>query len=471
MLADPMARALWLSAAAIALLHAGSMPLASNDLHIYLAMGRQMAELGGLADTEVFSFTAQGTPFVNGTWGWSRLSWALYEAGGLDAIRLAKGLAVGLAVAGTALASRAWGASERASAVAALYAWALMLQNVAARGQTFVYVLFVAALWLGAPRGPLDRRRGALLAAGGLLLGATWGPLHGSFPAGVVALGALSLGQLLHGRPWGAPALVGAGLALGPLLGPYGPELYRYILSNGSLPEARGFAEWLPPTLDSFEGARLYLALATWLALFAAGPRRLSWGGALTVLGFGFLAMGATRFVSWFGLATAPALALRLSAALPDRPATPLGRRLAWATLGVWALLLPLGLQPPERALDPETPIAAVEAIGQDAREGRVLLPPAWAGYLIFELYPRFLVSSDVRTWIYDDAAWAFYVELSRAPGGWEQRLDAAGVTHLLLTERAHGDTLLPAARASTRWRLLHEDEAGAAFARAALGR
>ena len=63
------------SVAGIALLYSASLPVTTNDLHIYLAMGRWMAEQGQLLEHEVFTWTAAGTPFVNGTWGFSVLAW------------------------------------------------------------------------------------------------------------------------------------------------------------------------------------------------------------------------------------------------------------------------------------------------------------------------------------------------------------------------------------------------------------
>ena len=87
------------AAVGIALLHTGSLPVTTNDLSIYLAMGREMAATGALLEQDIHTFTAQGTPFVNGTWGFSVLAWNLHEALGPNGLRLLNGLAVAAAVA------------------------------------------------------------------------------------------------------------------------------------------------------------------------------------------------------------------------------------------------------------------------------------------------------------------------------------------------------------------------------------
>ena len=69
-----------------------------------------------------------------------------------------------------------------------------------------------------------------------------------------------------------------------------------------------------------------------------------------------------------------------------------------------------------------------------------------------------------MRTWIYPDEPWWFYVELSRAPPDWEAQLAERAVDHLLLTEDFHGATLLPAALASSEWELVLQTDQGALF-------
>jgi hypothetical protein len=457
---------LW-SAVGIALLHTGSRAVVTNDLHVYLAQGRWMVENGALLTEEIFTWTAPGVEYVNGTWLFCVLSWLLHEAVGLEGLRLFNGLAVAATVVLVSFAARARGVDDRAASVAGLYAWFMMLQNTVIRGQTWVFPIFAAFVWLaGRPR------RWWIALLGGAAAGALWNGLHGSFPAGIVWAGAAALGTAWDARDWRAgltPALAGLGLALGACVGPYGPMIWTYIFDNSALPQQRGFTEWFPPDPRAFEGARFFGSIGLWLWLLGRNKQRSPTGDLLVLLGFAYLAVTGTRFVAWFGLATAVPLAVRLAAAMGPERGFPsrLMRPIYVLFAALWALLLGKGLAPPEGgSLDDDTPVALVDALEADTAEGRLLGPPEYGGYVATRLWPGWKHCGDIRTWIFDDEAWGIYVELSRAPEGWEDRLDELGVTHLLLWEAYHGQTLLPAARASERWELLAETEFGAAFRR-----
>ena len=466
----PTGPLLFWSAVAIALLHTGSMPLTTNDLAIYLAMGREMVATGSLLQVDIHTFTASGTPFVNGTWGFSVLAWWLHEHLGPNGLRLLNGLAVAGAVAGMGLAARARGADPRAAAAASVYVWWMLLQNTVVRSQTWVFPIFAGLSWLAArPRHP------ALALVGGVVGGTLWANLHGSFPAGLAAFGAWSLGQAWDARDWRAgltPGLVGLGLALGVCLGPYGPALWGYVLDNSSLPVARGFVEWLPPSPTELHGIRLYGALGLWIWLLGRGRGRAPTAWLLLLLGFGFLGVRGTRFVAWFGLATAVPLAERLSAAMGPETGLPrrLLRPLQVGLLALWAVLLTKGLAPLDAPLDDDTPVALVDAIAADLGDGegvaRVFTPPEYGGYVAQRLYPRALISGDIRTWIFDDAAWNLYLDVSNTVPDWQAQLDSHGVTHLLLWTPFHGAALAPAVAAAGGWTRLATSEQGSAWRR-----
>jgi hypothetical protein len=406
-----------------------------------------MSQHGQLLETEVFTWTIPGTPFVNGTWGFSALSYGLFSLLGLRGLQLINGALVALSVWLSARTARLLGADPRASAIAGFIAFALMFQNTTVRGQTFVFPLFAALMCFA-----VKKRAPALSLAVGVAAGALWGSLHGSFPAGLAAMGLLVLG----GR-WQTPLLVGIGLAVGVCIGPYGPAIWLYVLDNGSLPAERDFVEWYRPSLRSFEGARFYLVLVVGAALLLRRRTRESW---LVFGGFALLALSGVRFIAWFGLAAAPfiaaALPLSTDRGLPKRIVRPVE---ALVTV-MWALFLVKGLEPRERILAWDEPVELLDAL---PTEGRIFNPPELGGAIVWR-QPAVEISHDVRTWIYDDPSWWLYVELSRAPVDWEQQLNE--VDHLLLTEDFHGQTLLPAALASPDWELVVQTEQGALLSR-----
>ena len=466
----PTGSLLFWSAVGIALLHTGSLPVTTNDLYIYLAMGREMAASGALLEEEVFTWTAQGTEFVNGTWGFSVVAHALHELGGPNLLRFLNGLVVAATVAAIGLAARSRGADPRAAAAAAVYAWWMLLQNTILRSQTWVFLVFAALSWLAArPRKP------AVALLGGLVGGCVWANLHGSFPAGLVAFGAWAVGQAWDERDWRAgltPGLVALGLALGTCVGPYGPGLWGYVQSNGTLPVARGFVEWLPPSVTELHGIRFFGAIGLWLWLLGRARRRVPTAWLLLLLGFGLLGVRGTRFVAWFGLATAVPLAERLTWSIGSEGGLPrrFVRGLQGGLAALWLVLLGRGLAPLDEPLEDMTPTVLVDAIEASLEDAptpaRVFNPPEYGGYVDHRLYPRALTSGDIRTWIFDDEAWNLYLEVSGAPEGWSDLLDEAEVTHLLLWAPFHGEELEPAVEAHGGWIELARTDNGSAWRR-----
>ena len=452
---------------AIALLHAASQPVATNDLHIFLAMGRWMKGSGEILRSEVFTWTAQGAPFTNPTWGFSLLSWLLYKGIGVEGLRLVNGGMVALALVAVNGACRALKLQPKACALATLYAWLLLLQNIAVRGQTWVFVLLPLAIWLAA-----RRRHPALHLLGGLALGALWSNLHGSFPVALLWLGVWGGSQIWAAGSLraGAPAwLTAAGLAIGTLCNPEVTGVWSFLYENSSSPMARGFIEWYPPELLSFAGARLYGALALWAAsaLWAAlvQRRRPDLGSAILVLAFGLLAARGTRFIAWFGLATAPLLALWLTQAWSAQEAAagwPRRRvQLSGGVLALFFVALGARLLPPDRGLKDPTPTAAIDALRLscgDCDGQRILNPPEYGGYLNVEV-PGLQTSGDIRSWVFSDPAWQVYLDLCEAPADWEQRLREDRVDYLLLWRPTQAQSLIPAVLASPEWELLAQDE------------
>jgi len=457
---------LFWSAVAITLLAAGGQFIASNDLHIFMLMGQSMEETGVFMDVEQFTWTAQGTEFLHGPWGFSVLSWKIYSLAGLVGLRLFNGLLAALTVTLIGRAAVLRGADYRAAAFSCLFCFAMLFQNLSIRAQTWVYPLFAALIWwLARPR---PTRWSVPFA---LSLGCIWANLHGSFPAALVLIGLVGLGQAWQDRSVQAAkpaAWIALAFLVGTCIGPNGPEIYSYVLSNSGLPEARGLSEWSNPEFLSVKGGRLGLALVLWTVLILKKPRAMEARDLLPVLAFAGLALTGTRFISWFGMAASVPLAVRLSLSIKPSPGMTLAayRRFALVLGLCWSFMLVRGLWPRDQELRSETPVAAVDALAASADGGRLLNPPEYGGYARFILGANWKTSGDIRVWIFDDEAWFFYPRLAQAPSDWEQRLDKAGVTHLLLIPEPFHDGLIEKAKASPRWKLLAEDETGLAFKR-----
>jgi hypothetical protein len=260
---------------------------------------------------------------------------------------------------------------------------------------------------------------------------------------------------------------VGLGIAAGASLGPTGPEIWSYVFDNGSLPVDRDLAEWLPPQWGSAKGVRFFGALALWALIFARDRRRLAWADVLPVLAFAWLASTGTRFIAWWGIASALPLARWLSHGMPQ--AKPLPATVERAMLPVAAVFFTLicakGV-PAQAGLDDETPVDLVHVLLQNADSGRVFAPMAFGGYLAEQLGEDWKTHIDMRVWIFSDDIWTTFRQIADAKAGWQAALDAHKTTHLLLSPDHIGFALLDAVREDPTWSLLAEDETGALFER-----
>lgn len=429
-------------------------------------MGQTMAETGQILEEETFTWTAPGTSFLHGPWGFSWLSWQLYDKVGLLGLRWFNGLAAASTVLLLARTALLRGIDPRAAAFGCFFAAGLMIQNLTIRSQTWVFPLFAALLWCTSrPR----RLRFSLPFL--FTLGCLWTNLHGSFPAGLVAIGALGAGATLDSKSLRAAApfvLSGIAFGAGTLVGPYGLDIYGYVLNNSSAPEARGLSEWGAPELTSFAGARLVLAFGVWIFLLLRARRAPSWSDGLLSLAFAGLALTGIRFVAWFGIAAAVPLAAQADRLMSPSQGMQRGlyRRISGAVTLYWAVVLLGALAPRDSELASETPIEAVAAIQNSASSGRLFNPPEWGGYATLELGPEWKTSGDIRVWVFDDPSWRVYPVLVQAPEGWEDELDKRSVSHLLLKKDHFHALLIEPAKRSTRWTLLHEDDHSASFKR-----
>jgi hypothetical protein len=448
-----------------------------TDLWHHLARGRLIVAEGRLVDDDRFTYTVPGRPFVDSNWGWQVVFYRLYEAGGvplLQAVNAAVGVAALAAAVG--VAARRSGSAVAALAAGLLAVAGLWQQAVLIRPQTASFLLF--ALLLATLEAGRSRR--AWLLAAPLIL-AAWVNCHGGFPVGLVLVGCYAVAAALapnEPRPSGsgqtpaAPsrsrlvsALPWAGcLALcvaATLLNPYGWRVYEYVLHTSGTASARRIDEWLPTTPFSLIGAVFWLSLP--LAVAALIVRRPSAWELVPLLVFVVAAFGAARMVAWWLLLLTPVLAVRLAALLPkaepSRPTT--GAALTCIGLAaVMVLSLPWfeSVNPvfrlPGRAHRVESDLQAVgDGMKEQAPRGRLFCRFDWGEYFGWELAPDYTVFMDGRIEIYPDDVWAEYVTVTRAEDGWQAVLDRYDVDWLVLDESGYHHALLPAVRASPRWR------------------
>ncbi len=177
-----------------------------------------------------------------------------------------------------------------------------------------------------------------------------WVNTHGSFPLGVVWIGATCFGAWIDRRsgedvdaPWRYLAAFAGGLVVAGI-NPLGPHLLTFAvtaLSKGDV--FRSVIEWQSVNFQHAEGIVCLAGLVTALAVLTR--RRLPWRSTLPVIGFVVLGLYAQRNMAPLGVVLAPVLrdALRSDASSSAMTEVRSVNRVFGALLATMALVFALG--------------------------------------------------------------------------------------------------------------------------------
>jgi hypothetical protein len=387
---------------------AAAHPSADPDVWFHLALGRQMAEAGGIPATESLCAVSEGRPFTNHEWLYDAALWGLHdgagEAGWL-ALRLA-GAAV-LAGLAAALALRL-GASPAAAVVAVLLAVPVVRPWLADRPHVAAYALALVLVHLLWARGRPGWGRVAALAA----VAALWANVHGSFPLAVV-LAALRVarpgtGESARDRAaWGGAA---AAVAAATLLNPWGIGLYATVAHHRG-PVYRMLSEWAPwpwgqdPVRDACFG----LLAAGAAAGFLLRGRRRAFDEMALLGAFLVPALVAEKFVPGLLVGAVPVLAAHGTASGAFRRPL-LAAAVAVALVGA-CLAVPPGATLRAGMDYAEQPREAMAFATGAGLSGRLFHPFNAGGYVAFAGAPSLQSFVDGRLYIHDEAGVRAYLD------------------------------------------------------------
>jgi len=293
-------------------LRVGLRPLADNSMLLHLRTGIDMVTSHRVPTRDPYSFTAAGHPWVVQSW-LAEASYGLaYRVGHLHGVVLEQGLLMaGLALTVAILAST--GSTVRTIGAATLAVGA-GLDLWSQRPLLFGLLALALMIWV------VERRWSPLWL---LPIGWVWVNTHGSFPLGLLWLGAVYAGSILdeHRRPaWldrYVLAFLGA-LALG-CINPVGPRLVAFPLAVESKKAVfQNIIEWKSPNFQS-AGPLLALVFLS-LALVVLLRSRAPWSDALAVVGFLALGLISVRNLAPAAIVLAPALGRAMSSRAGSRP-------------------------------------------------------------------------------------------------------------------------------------------------------
>jgi hypothetical protein len=440
-------------------------PLIDNSFLIHLETGHWILDHHAIPRSDIFSFTAPGTPWVVQSWLGSVLYAGidrLVGPFGLQVLRAATCAAVTYLV--FRLALRLAGDRTRATLLA-FAATAMSITVWAERPLLQGVLAMVILIWVAeVPDSFVGRHPLAVVPP----LMWLWANVHGSFALGFGYLVLHLAGRWLDGaRPTaereGALLRAGGLALLVCLANPLGLTLLTFpveLLSRGeTLAHIR---EWKSPDFHSFLG----MLFALWIVVYGIGMARSRerWSRRDLLVTGVFLLLGfwALRNLVVAPLVGLPAVARAL--AVPERSADH-RNPLNWAVL---ALLFLVGGAAFAQTAGAEHydfstyPVKALETVDDQGQLGRRLLTTdAWAAYVIHTYGDRQPVFMDDRYDMYPTELADDYFALRQGKADWAGILDRHRIDVVVWTEDEPLSALLDLDTA--HWTRIHRDDPDAA--------
>ncbi|PWU21247.1 MAG: hypothetical protein C5B49_02950 [Bdellovibrio sp.] len=262
------ARVLIVALCFITLFVATFFPLNSDDLFMYLALGRRLLD-GGLPSSDPFLLLGSNTPWhVSHEWGAYVYYFFIYQVGGFTALIAMNALLLtGMGFLAALPAIRQKNFLPLLVLPPAVYAGSLRFSPKASIFSDFFTLLLVVL----SPR-QLPCRSPRLWRLVAPVFFVLWANLHPGFLFGLGILGLMVLDRILQ-RDWIGAKILGQSLALSLLaclFNPLGPEGFLYPLQRVLSPDwaifRDHFLEWMPTFVPgSLQVAEVWALLWVWL--------------------------------------------------------------------------------------------------------------------------------------------------------------------------------------------------------------
>jgi hypothetical protein len=461
---------------------------ADTDTWWHLQSGRWIIQERSIPQTDPFSHTRYGQPWIDHSWAAQTVLYLAYAGLGYAGLALLVAALATLAFALVWLQCR--GTNHWLRAFVVIIAAAASGVIWAARPQMFSFALAAAFAFVLSSYRRGNRKALWLLPA----LMAVWVNLHGGFAIGFILIVATLFGEIGNqflgnpGLTWqdiGRLGLVLGLCLLAVLLNPYGLQMVTYPFRTVSIGVLQDFiAEWRPPDFHQLHlHPFIWMILATLTALGLSG-RRADFTDLTLVALFTYMSLLAGRNMALFALVTAPVIARYGSYALegwrnrrnrPVRVRPPIQSGvylLNWALLALVIVAAGIKISQPisaalnEKAKADILPVEAVRFLQAERPAGPLFNSYNWGGYLIWEL-PDYPVFVDGRTDLYDDEFLTEYLSIVFAQDGWDQQLESYGINLVLIEPQSMlGRMLRERALNNEGWSQLYRDEMAAIFAR-----
>lgn len=460
-------------------------PMIDNDIWWHLRTGQWICEHRSFPWQDMFSWTAEGRPWIAYSWGFDLLAYGASRAAGLDGLI---GVRLLLLLATMVLVRRALATLTGHGVAATLItSWIAITMGATwtTRPHLFTQLMmacFVLSLWAFKTG---SRRQVWILPA----LMVVWANTHIQFVYGLGLVGLMLVGEwvetIRHGRSWKvrvAPLLVVLGLcAAASLANPYGYHVYEVALTFASHRVPQQVITELAPTAFTNPWTLALLVLVMWVAIGVA-RRALDWTVVLWLLAVGVFAVRQVRDTPYAVILLVPLVGMvyrgshgwvrRFCEHVERDFAQPRGGK-ARVVANTAILVVMVALLPAIRVwkyssptLEQEFPVQAAQHIRRNVHTDRLISTFNWGGYLIWELYPTCRVSIDGRTQLYGDAALQAFCDALMGRPSWREYMDQLDSDWALLPrDRALAELL----RLDAGWHVAYEDDRAVLFQRVSL--
>ena len=361
------------------------------DTQWHIAVGRLIAQTGAFPQTDTFSYTFAGAPWIAKEWLSQLILFAAFSAAGWWGVAILTVISVAMTSAllfAFLLARLKW----TAALPLVLLALTLAAPEVVARPH--IVVLPIVVSWM--TQLIVARERGAVppwWVAGLMTL---WANLHASFPIGLVLAGLLAAEAVLASS---APEkrsmaqrwmlfLVASIVAA--CVSPYGYKPFVVALALSQNAETtRYINEWQPIGFDAQGLTALTVLFLSLAVLQREWRRNVIRTGAVALLGY--MMIKHSRFTLLFGMITPILIADPIARAFRDLLAVPI-RVPPAAMLGVAlsCALVSVGIARPEPNPD-VTPTAAFRYAEATGLKGHLYNDYDYGGFLIFNGVKTFI--------------------------------------------------------------------------------
>jgi len=275
------------------------------DLWWHMKTGAEILRTGEVPSVDPYSFTAGGRFWVNPSWLADIALWDIQRLFGVEPLVLFKAMMGVVAFALVVVRTRKLGVAEEWALVGAL-GGAYVCQDLCIVRPLMASWPLAALFALMLDEQMRGRGRGLWVLPALMCL---WANLHAGYVAGLLLVAAYAVGA------WFGPSCnrrrrtlvaLGALMALGALVNPFGLHVYLYPFRlMGSTVFMKNIREWMRPAWNS-------AFVPYWTYLFVAGLvmigswRRLRAWERLVLMGFGLLSVTGRRHISMFVILTVP---------------------------------------------------------------------------------------------------------------------------------------------------------------------